>query len=91
MKHIEKRKHFDVLPYFTNLEEIIKNPDYVGINPNEKDLSLEYVKVYEDNVLVAVKIHKSQDYFYIPTMYIISEYKLKSRVYGGRLKKFDNK
>ena len=72
----------------TNLE---KHPDYVGMNPNEKSESIEYVKIFEDNVLVALKIHGSKDFYYIPSMYTITDYKLQSRLFSGRLKKVDNK
>lgn len=88
-KHILSRKHNDVLIYFDSIEDIINSPDYVGINPNEKDLGLEYIKCYDDNVLVAVKIHKSKDKVYIASMYTISDYKLKGRVMSGRLKAVD--
>lgn len=88
-KHLIKRKHDEVLKYLDNINEIISNPDYVGINPNEKEESLEYIKVFEDNVLVALKIHSSKEYYYIPSMYTITDYKLKSRLYSGRLKKVD--
>lgn len=43
-KHILNRSHNNVLKYYDNIEDIINNPDYVGINPNEKDLGLEYIK-----------------------------------------------
>ena len=84
-------KHLDVLKYFDKIEEIINNPDYVGMNPNEKSESIEYVKIFEDNVLVALKIHGSKDFYYIPSMYTITDYKLQSRLFSGRLKKVDNK
>ena len=90
-KHLIKRNHIDVLKYFDKIEEIINNPDYVGMNPNEKSESIEYVKIFEDNVLVALKIHGSKDFYYIPSMYTITDYKLQSRLFSGRLKKVDNK
>lgn len=88
-KHIIQRKHDDVLPYFSELENILENPDYVGVNPNEKDISLECVKLFNDNVLVALKLNKNKNGFYVPTMYTINDYKLKRRILSGRLKKFD--
>ena len=62
-KHIVKRKHYDFLKYFEEIDNIIKNPDYVGTSPREKDVSIEYVKCYEDNVLVAVKLNRKNQYF----------------------------
>lgn len=84
-KQIVKRKHYDSLKYFEEIDNIIKNPDYVGTSPREKDVSIEYVKCYEDNVLVVVKLNRKKSVFYITSMYIISEYKLESRIKSGRL------
>ncbi|WP_391527644.1 PBECR2 nuclease fold domain-containing protein [Peptoniphilus harei] len=84
-----KRKHYDFLKYFEEIDNIIKNPDYVGTSPREKDVSIEYVKCCEDNVLVVVKLNRKKSVFYITSMYIISEYKLESRIKRGRLIKID--
>ncbi|MDO4813522.1 MAG: PBECR2 nuclease fold domain-containing protein [Gemella sp.] len=89
MKHIVKRNHEDIIKYFDEIENIIETPDYVGVNPNEEGISLEYVKVFDDNVLVALKLHKSKNHFYIPTMYSINDYKLKRRILSGRMKRID--
>ena len=91
IKHIKKRKHDNVLPYLDVIEDIISNPDFVGVSPKEPNTSMELIKVYDDNVLVAIKIHQSEQYFYVPTMYTITDYKLNSRLHGGRLKRFDKK
>lgn len=88
-RHLERRNHQDVLPYYTKLADIITNPDYVGVNPREKEQSLELVKKFDNNVLVALKLHKSGEFYYIPSMYCIQEYKLNSRISSGRLKRFD--
>lgn len=89
IKHMEKRGHHDVLQHIEDLGDILANPDYVGVNSREKGISLEYVKRFEGNVLVAIKLHKSSDFFYVPTMYSLQEYKLQARIKSGRLKKFD--
>lgn len=88
-KHILKRNHYNSLKYFNKIEEIVKNPDYVGSSPKEKEISIEYIKCYEDNVLVAVKLNRKKSIFYIASMYIISEYKLENRIKSGRLIKVD--
>ena len=90
-KHLLKRNHIDALKYFDKIEDIIEEPDYVGINPNEKSECLEYVKVFDENILVALKIHSSEEFYYIPSMYTITDYKLQSRLFSGRLKKVDKK
>ncbi|WP_314086092.1 PBECR2 nuclease fold domain-containing protein [uncultured Gemella sp.] len=90
-KHLLKRNHIDALKYFDKIEDILEEPDYVGINPNEKSKCLEYVKVFDENILVALKIHSSEEFYYIPSMYMITDYKLQSRLFSGRLKKVDKK
>ena len=45
-KHLIKRNHIDALKYFDKIEEIINNPEYGGMNPNEKSESIEYVKIF---------------------------------------------
>lgn len=85
-KHILKRNHNDVIKYFDNLEDIVSNPDYVGMSNRNNSTSFEYVKCYEDNVLVAVRLNKKKGFFYIASMYIITNSKLESRIRSGRLK-----
>ena len=89
--HMMKRRHNDVIQHIEDLELILSNPDFVWINPREKGASFEYVKRFDDNVLVAIKLHKSGDFFYVPTMYRIQDYKLQSRIKSGRLRKIDKK
>ena len=89
--HMIKRHHNDVIHHIEDLELILRNPDFVGVNPREKDASFEYVKRFDDNVLVAIKLHKSGDFFYVPTMYRLQDYKLQSRIKSGRLRKLDKK
>ena len=90
-KYLLKRNHIDALKYFDKIEDILEEPDYVGINPNEKSECLEYIKVFDENILVALKIHSSEEFYYIPSMYTITDYKLQSRLFSGRLKKVDKK
>lgn len=85
-KHILKRNHDDVIKYFDNLENIVNNPDYVGMSSRNNLPSFEYVKCYDDNVLVAVRLNKKKGFFYIASMYIITDSKLESRIRSGRLK-----
>lgn len=89
IRHMEKRGHFDVLSHVDDLRDILTSPDFIGVNPREKGVSLEYVKRYDNNVLVAIKLHQSGEFFYVPTMYALQEYKLQTRIRSGRLKKVD--
>lgn len=89
IKHLDKRNHSNMYSYLDKIEEIIANPDYVGVNPREKDISLEYVKLFNDNVLVGIKLDVKNNYFYTATMHEISNLKLSQRIKNGRLKRFD--
>ena len=90
-RHLEKRKHYDVLKYIDNIREIIEDPDYVGINTNGNKLALEYVKCYKKNILLALKVNKTKDKFFVVSMYSINDFKLNSRKFSGRLKKVDKR
>jgi len=84
--HLLKHKHFDCLKHLENIREILASPDYIGVNPNEPD-SVEYVKVYEKNILVGVKLETTEGYFYVASVYSLQESKLARRLHSGRLKK----
>lgn len=84
--HMVKRKHFNCLKYIDYLPEIIENPDYVGVNPNENDKSIEFIKKYSKNVLVGVKLEKDGQYLYVSSMYDIQGSKISRRLYSGRIK-----
>lgn len=86
--HMIKRKHFKSLKYIDYLPDIISNPDYIGINPNENCTSIELVKKYADNVMIGVKLNSDGKYLYVSTMHDIQEVKLKRRLHSGRLKEF---
>ena len=87
--HMIKRKHFSCLKYINNIPEIIMNPDYIGINPNESGDSVEFIKQYDDNVLLGIKLDTSKNYFYVSTMFDIQESKIARRLHSGRIKKID--
>ena len=86
--HLIKRNHQDCLQYLDQISEIINNPDYIGINPNEKDSSIELIKQYDDNILIGIKVDNSADILYISTMYTVQQSKLERRIHSGRLIKF---
>lgn len=85
--HLRKRKHDNMFIYLKYIQEIISNPDYVGMNPREKGTSLEFIKILDDNILLAIKLDTKKDYFYLATMHEISALKLEQRLKNGRLKK----
>jgi len=87
-KHIKKR-HKKCLPYIPDIPDIISRPDYVGINPNEPD-SVEYIKIYDENILVSVNLckDKEKDYLFVSSLYDISDAKLNNRINSGRFRKY---
>lgn len=87
-KHIAKR-HPECLPYLSFLPSIIENPDYIGVNPNEKGTSFELVKVMSENVQIGIKLDVTADYLYVATLHTITFGKLQHGIQNGRLKKFD--
>lgn len=87
--HMLKRHHEKCLKYIDYIPDIINQPDYIGINPNESvPQTFELVKRYRDNVLIGIKLDKDNDLLYVSTMYDISESKIQRRLYSGRLKEF---
>lgn len=85
INHIQRR-HPDFVGYIDKLPEILLNPDYIGKNPKEPD-SMELVKVFSDNILVAIKLDVKNNYLYVASLYNISDGKLHNRIHSGRLKK----
>ncbi len=88
--HMLKSRHAKCLKYIDYIPQIISEPDYIGINPNENEAeSIELIKRYHDNVLLAIKLDRSNGYFYIASMYDVSEAKIQRRLHSGRIKKIN--
>lgn len=83
-RHMEKHRgefeDFDGV--FARIDEIISNPDYVGLHPNGQ--SLEYIKKIDGNVLVAIRLSEKMT---VRTMYVIKDTKLENYLKAGRTKK----
>lgn len=82
IKHMKKRPK-DFENYFQRIPEIISEPDYIGIHPKEPN-SVELVKYFDNNVLVAIKLDPS-GYLYLSTMFELSPSKVPKRLKSGRL------
>lgn len=90
ISHLIKRKHFIALKYIDFIPEIIKNPDYIGVNPNENNNnSIELVKCFKDNILLGIKVSPNKDELYVSTMFDIPNSKLKRRLHSKRLVPID--
>ena len=86
-EHIKKCHNDAYCKYFKDLTAILKNPDYVGLNP--KDGSIEIVKEYIINneyVKVAVRLSGNGKYF-VRSMYVLSNNRVHNFITKGTLKK----
>ncbi len=79
-KHIEKR-HPDCIKYISNIQNIVNNPDYIGIHPSEEN-SVELVKVFDKNILLSINLSTKteKEYLYVSSLYEISQAKLDNRI-----------
>lgn len=85
---LEKHKQ-DFIRFGTYIDNIISNPDFVGINP--KDKSLEYVKEFkieDEFVKVAVRVSGGGNHF-VRSLYVLNKNRVKKFVKAGKLKKVD--
>lgn len=86
--HLIKRKHYNSLKYIDYITDIIKYPDYIGINPNEENTSMELIKCYKNNILLGIKLNCDGKYLFVSTLHEVQESKIKRRLHSGRIKKF---
>ncbi|MCL2427523.1 MAG: PBECR2 nuclease fold domain-containing protein [Oscillospiraceae bacterium] len=65
IEHMVNSHPYDFESYGMDLENILKHPDYVGINPNDR--SIEYVKLFKvqnkEYIKVAVRVSAGGNYF----------------------------
>ncbi|MGN0348192.1 MAG: hypothetical protein ACI4DR_01515 [Roseburia sp.] len=87
-KHILKR-HPECLRYVSIIPDIIANPDYIGVNPNESGTSFELIKIISENVQIGIKLDANDNYLYVATLHTITDSKLRHNIKNGRIKKFD--
>lgn len=86
--HLIKRNHDKCLKYIECIPEIIQKPDYVGKNPKEPN-SIELIKCFSENILVAIKLDIKDNYLYVASLYDIPQSKIDRRLHSKRLKKFN--
>lgn len=86
IQHIKNKHPEDFKKYGHYLQSILKNPDYVGVNP--KDNSIEYVKEFHINqefVKVAVRVAGSGTYF-VRSLYVLNQRRTLNFISKGTLK-----
>lgn len=91
LKHI-KNRHGKQLSkkVITNILEVIKKiinePDYIGIYKlSDSRVCIEIIKKIDVNILVGIEVDAEKDYIYVCTMYPITDSKIKSKLYSGKL------
>ena len=88
IRHMQSSHPADYKKYGGHIGDILKNPDYVGIN--KKDGSLEYVKEYVvDNefVKVAVRVSTNGSYF-ARSIYVLNNNRVNNFIKKGTLQKY---
>lgn len=90
MDHIAKHRMnfvniYDFDDYVKRIPEIIDKPDYIGIK--DKDNSLQFIKQYNDNILVAVRINTNGNLSF-RTLYPITDGQIKDYIKKNTAWKF---
>ncbi|MGN0169187.1 MAG: PBECR2 nuclease fold domain-containing protein [Lachnospiraceae bacterium] len=91
IEHIKNRHPYEYDKYFGKIENILEEPDYIGINP--KDRSISFVKEYRVDVefiRVAVKVTTNKT-CYAKTLHLLSTCNAEHYLKKGTLIKLDNK
>jgi hypothetical protein len=72
--------------YIKEIPQIIAEPDYIGIPPKEPK-SIQFIKRYDTNILIAVRISNNGDLFF-RSMYPITESQLSDYEYKNKAWKY---
>ncbi len=84
--HVQKN-HPNQIQYLNNIQDILNYPDYIGMNPNQPN-SIELIKCYSDNILIAIKLDIANNYYYIASLYDVTQAKINNNLNSGRLKNY---
>ena len=84
-KHTYDNSNLSVEEMCEIIPEIIDKPDYLGVK--QKDSSLQFIKRYKDNILVAVRID-GKGRLSFRTMYTITKSQLADYIRKGRAWEF---
>ena len=79
-KHGYETTNMSVEDMYSLIPEIIEKPDYLGVR--KKDLSIQFIKRYSDNMLVAVRMD-SKGKLLFRTMYTITDSQLSDYLRKG--------
>lgn len=68
------------------IEVIIKRPDYIGIDKDRSNVgAIELVKKVDSTLLLGLEVDLDEGYIYVSTLYPITQGKINSKIYSGRL------
>lgn len=90
-EHIKKDHPIEYEKYFSELSNILDDPDYLGVHPNGR--SIQYFKFFDDGperVLVAVRATNKGKLF-VRSLYSVTEEKFNGYLESGTLKKSNKK
>ena len=85
-KHSYDVSQLSVEQLINLIPSIISEPDYIGYR--DKDFSLQFIKEFDNNILVAIRAD-SRGNFTFRTMYTITEGQLKDYIKKNRAWKYD--
>lgn len=91
IKHIKKRhgKHLGkkiICNIIDFMRETLEKPDYIGVyKMNENQIYIELIKKDKTNILIGIDINYKKDYINVSTMYPITDGKIYSRLYSGKI------
>ena len=89
--HLLRQKHYKALKYLDSVPDIIKSPDYVGCRRKNESLSIDFVKVFEENILLVVRLDEEEKTFHVATLYDLSKRNLQRFLHTGQLVKVIDK
>ena len=90
IEHMRQSHPADYEKYFSHIKDILREPEYVGINP--RDNSIEYVREFKTGnefVKVAVRIALSGRY-YARSLYVLNSNRARNFICKGTLKSLTN-
>lgn len=85
IEHMKYNHPDDFDKYFDSIPLILAEPDFVI--PHPKEPSLQYIKILDDHVLVAVKLSTSGQYW-VRTMFTMSSEKIERYTKGNLFSKY---
>lgn len=84
IEHMKNEHPEDFEKYFHELENILSSPDYVAKHP--KDGSVQYIKIIDVHVIVAVRV-SSKGTFFARSIYGITNRRFENYNRAGTIKK----